>query len=121
MGVATITATLLLSRQLFSTTPVVFLLILLLLFLPGGNPAAVSIWMCLLAVLAFFYMLTLWVPAVFVAAVVVLSIIAGYVGFVTVAAYRFLDPAAFSVYVSILYLLWYAIVHDRAMVRYRLT
>ena len=109
-----------LRRNLFDTTPVVFTSILAILFLPGGNPAVVYIWMFILGVLAFVYTLSQYLSAIALLSIVVTSMVAAYVGFFVVMSYHVLDSAAFTVFISVLYLAWYAWLHSRDM-RLRVT
>lgn len=109
-----------LHRNLFSTTPIVFLAILSLLFLPGGHTFAVQSWLAILGCVAFVYTLARQLPAFVLLGIVVTLILAAYVGFVVVLAYHALDPLAFTVFLSVLYLIWYAWVHDHPLDEMRL-
>lgn len=110
------------TMSLFNRTPILFLGILLLLFLPGAHPAAVYMWLVVFGLLAFVYILSLHVPAIFILAMFVTLTMAAYVGFFTILAYRNLDAPAFSAYLGILYLSWYGWIHGREPfhARYRL-
>lgn len=108
------------AMNLFSKTPVLFLGVLLLLFLAGGHPAAVTMWLIVLGLLAFVCILSLHVPAIFILAMFVTLLMATYVGFFTLLAYRNLDPPAFSVYIGILYLVWYGWIHGQEVYHVRL-
>lgn len=121
MGITSLITGYFFHRNLFGTTPIVFVLIFLVLFLPGGHPSAVYLWLAIIGILGFLYMLTIWVPAIFIAGLLITGMLALYVGFITVVAYQYLDPAAFSAYMGVLYLLWYGFVHDRPFPRYRMT
>ena len=99
-------------RNLFTTTPLVFLSILALLFLPGGNPSAVYLWFIILGGIAFVYTLGQHLPAMLLLRILVTAMTAAYTGFFVVLAYVTLDPSAFVVFLSVLYLSWYAWLHD---------
>ena len=100
-----------LRRSLVTTTPLVFLSILVLLFLPGGDPVAVYLWLATLGALAFLYTIAHQLPAgVFVGFVVMLMMM-GYVGFLILLAYHTLDPPAFTALLGLVYLGWYGWIH----------
>jgi hypothetical protein len=108
-----------LHRNLFSTTPLVFLSILVLLFLPGGHPMAIYSWLTILGAATLLYTLIRQLPAIVVLGILVTLMLSGYVVFLTVLAYHTLDPPAFTVFLSVLYMVWYIWVHDHPL-RYRL-
>lgn len=95
-------------RGLFSITPIVFLTILCLLFLPGGHPSATNIWFVVIAVLMIGYTLGQQVPAMVLLGILFTLLLSGYVMFLTMFAYHAFDTPAFTVYISTLYLGWYA-------------
>lgn len=120
LGAACLVTTYFYVRELFSSTPLVFLSILVFLFLPHSHPAAVSVWLSLFAGIAFLYTLSTYMPAVFVLGIVVMLILLAYVAFATFFAFHNLDTFAFAVYIGLVYLFWYGWVHDRPPLRYRL-
>ena len=73
---------------------------------------AMTTWLILIGILAIFYTLSRQIPAFLLLSIVVTLMVAGYVAFLTTFAFHALDSPAFTVYLSILYLLWYAWVHD---------
>lgn len=105
----------LLRRNLFTTTPIVFISILVLLFLPSGHPSAVYLWFIFLGGGAFLYTLSHHLPPMVILCIVVTAMAAAYAGFLVVLAYITLDPSAFVVFLSVLYLSWYAWVHDNPL------
>jgi hypothetical protein len=110
-------------RNLWGTTPIVFLGILALLFLPSAHIDAVYLWMGLLGMLAFLYTLAREIPPIILLRIVVTFLVFSYIGFLTVVAYNALDSQAFTVYISVMYLLWSGWVHDHPLedLRLRLT
>lgn len=102
-----------LRRNLFDTTPIVFVSILAILFLPGGDPTAMYLWIFILGVLAFVYTLAQYLSAVVLLSIVISTMIAAYTGFFVVMTYHVLDSPAFTVFVTVLYLTWYAWLHSR--------
>lgn len=120
LGVTCLITTYFYARQLFSSTPLVFLSILVLLFLPHGHPSAVFIWLVLLGGIAFFYTLSIYIPAIFILGIVVTLILLAYAAFVTFFAYQHLDTFAFVVYLGLMYLFWYGWLHDSPPLRYRM-
>ena len=102
-----------LRRNLFDTTPLVFISILAILFLPGGSPSAMYIWIMILGVIAFVYTLAQYLSALVLLSIVVSTMLAAYAGFIVVLSYHVLDSPAFTVFVSVLYLSWYAWLHSR--------
>jgi hypothetical protein len=112
LGAATVLSSYFLHRNLFSTTPVVFLLILACLFLPGGHPSAVYLWLAVLGAAAFSYTLAYQLPMIVLLVILVTSIVAAYTGFLVLLAYTTLDSSAFTVFLSLVYLAWYGWVHD---------
>jgi len=102
----------LLSRRLISSTPLVFISILALLILPGGHSMAMTMWLIILGVFVVLYTLGRQLPALLLLSVLVTLILAGYVTFLTMFAYHSLDSPAFTVYLSVVYLLWYAWIHN---------
>ena len=96
-------------RNLFgTTTPLFWIAILTLLFLPGGYSVAVYFWLIILWAAAFVLTLVRYVPEFILLGIVVTTVVMGYVGFLTFLSYHALDAPAFTVYLSILYLMWYA-------------
>ena len=120
LGAATVLSSCFLHRNLFSTTPVVFLLLLACLFLPGGHPSAVYLWLAVLGAAAFSYTLAYQVPIFILLVILATSIVAAYTGFLVLLAYTTLDSSAFTVFLSLVYLAWYGWVHDTPL-RLRLT
>jgi hypothetical protein len=112
---STAVLSLFLRRNLFDTTPLVFISILAVLFLPGGNPVAIYVWIFILGVLAFIYTLSQYLSAIALLSIVVSTIVAAYVGFFVVMSYHMMDSPAFTVFVSVLYLAWYAWLHSQDM------
>jgi len=108
-----------LRRGLFSSTPLVFVSILTMLFLPHSHPSAVYMWMMILGGVAFAYTLSRQLPAVVLMGVVVVLMVTAYTGFLAVVAYQTLDPPAFTVFLSVLYLFWYGWVHEHPRLPYR--
>lgn len=104
-----------LRRNLFDTTPLVFISILAMLFLPGGSPTAMYMWIFILGVIAFVYTLSQYLSALVLLSIVVSTMIAAYTGFFVVMTYHVLDSPAFTVFISVLYLAWYAWIHSRDM------
>lgn len=102
----------LLHRRLLDSTPVTFIAILAILILPGGHSMALTMLFITFGVLAVVYTIARQIPAILLLSVVVTLMLAGYAAFLTMFAYHALDSPAFTVYLSILYLLWYAWVHD---------
>lgn len=100
-----------LRNALFTTTPILVLSILVLLFLPGGNPAAVYLWLVILGVAGILYTLARQLPLQMVLGFVVTTMVLGYVGFLTILAYHSLDSPAFTALLGLLYLGWYGWVH----------
>jgi hypothetical protein len=114
-GAATVLSVCFLQRNLFTTTPLVFLFILGLLFLPGGHPSAVYLWLALLGTSAFAYTLAYQLPMLVLLSILVTSIVAAYAAFLVVLAYSTLDSSAFTVFLSIVYLAWYGWVHENPL------
>ena len=114
-GAATVLSVCFLQRNLFSTTPLMFLFILGLLFLPGGHPSAVYLWLALLGTSAFAYTLAYQLPMLVLLSILVTSIVAAYAAFLVVLAYTTLDSSAFTVFLSIVYLAWYGWVHENPL------
>jgi hypothetical protein len=117
LGATLILSAYFLRRNLFSTTPLVFLSIFAILFLPGGHPSAMYLWFMILGGIAFLYTLARQLPAIVVLGLVVNIMVAAYVGFLVLMAYTALDSSAFVVFLSILYLAWYGWVHDHSRLR----
>lgn len=103
---------------LFSSTPLVFVSILTMLFLPHSHPSAVYMWMIILGGVAFVYTLARYLPVIILLGIIVVLFVTGYTAFLAVAAYHALDPPAFTVFLSVLYLFWYAGVHHHPRLRY---
>ena len=74
---------------------------------------AMTTWLIVLGVIAIFYTLARQLPAILLLGLLVTLMLAGYVTFLTMFAYHSLDSPAFTVYLSILYLLWYGWIHDQ--------
>ena len=102
-----------LRRNLFDITSAFFITILVILFLPGGHPNVIYIWIIILGVLAFVYTLIQFLPGIVVLGIVAGTIVAGYTGFLLLLSYHVLDSSAFTVLVSVLYMAWYAWLHAR--------
>jgi hypothetical protein len=115
LGAATVLSACFLHRNLFTTTPLVFLLVLAGLFLPGGHPSAVYLWLTILGVAAFSYTLAYQLPMIVLLILLVTSIVTAYAAFLVVLAYTTLDSSAFTVFLSILYLAWYGWVHENPL------
>jgi hypothetical protein len=103
-----------LRRCLLSPTSLMALSTLILLFLPGGHPTAVTVWILSLGVIAILYTLSRRVPPA-----LVLSIVLGLVGtvygvFLVLLASITLDPAAFTAFVCILCIAWAGWLEDGA-------
>jgi hypothetical protein len=113
LGMTVLLSLYFLHRGLFSTTPIVFLTILCMLFLPGGHPSATDLWVIALGIIVLGYTLGRQVPALMLLGILTICMVFGYVFFLTMFAYHALDTPAFTVYVSILYLSWYAWLHTR--------
>jgi hypothetical protein len=115
LGAAAALSACFLHRNLFSTTPLVSLFILALLFLPGGHPTTVYLVLAILGVAAFSYTLAYQLPMIVLLILLVTSIGTAYAAFLVVLAYTTLDSSAFTVFLSILYLAWYAWVHENPL------
>lgn len=102
----------LLHRRLLDSTPMTFIAILAILILPGGHSLAMTTWLVVIGILAVLYTLARQIPPFLLLSIVVTLMLAGYAAFLTTFAYHALDSPAFTVYLSILYLMWYAWVHD---------
>ena len=113
LGTSALICIYLLHRHLLRSTPIVFVLIVALLILPGGHPLASSMWYTVIGLIVLIYTLARQLPAIVLLGIVVTLMLAGYVVFLTMFAYHSLDSPAFTVYLSILYLLWYAWIHDQ--------
>jgi len=109
-----------LRRNLWATTPIVFLGVLILLFLPGSNSSAVYMFLTAIGAVALVYTLARQIPMIIVLRVVVTLMVGAYVGFLTILTYTILDTPAFTVYISVLYLFWFAWVHDNPIEELRL-
>jgi len=107
-----------LHHNLFSMTPLVFVSIIALLCLPGGHPMATNIWFIIVAVIMVVYTLARQFPAMVLLAVLVTLLLASYVIFLTMFAYHSLDSPAFTVYLSVIYLAWYAWLHNETRLRF---
>jgi len=103
----------LLHRRLLTSTPLVFVSIIAILMIPGGHSMAMTTWLIVLGVITIFYTLARQLPAILLLGLLVTLMLAGYVMFLTMFAYHSLDSPAFTVYLSILYLMWYAWIHDQ--------
>ena len=103
----------LLRRRLMNCTPLVFISVLALLILPGGHSMAMTMWLMVLGLVMILYTLVRQLPAILLLTVLVTMMLGGYVAFLTMFAYHSLDSPAFTVYLSVLYLSWYAWVHDQ--------
>jgi hypothetical protein len=108
-----------LRRCLLSPTSLMALSTLILLFLPGGHPTAVTVWILSLGVIAILYTLSRRVPPA-----LLLSIVLGLVGtvygvFLVLLASITLDPAAFTAFVCILCIAWAGWLEDGARLRPR--
>lgn len=100
-------------RKLFDITTMSFLAILLILFVPGGNPNAMYMCILILGISAFIYTLSCFLPAHVVLSIVVGAFISAYTGFIVVVLHHTLDSSAFGVFISVLYMAWYAWLHAR--------
>jgi hypothetical protein len=107
-----------LRRNLFHTTPLAFLAILALLFLPENHPATAYRWLAVLGGIAFVYSLVREIPPIVLLGGVVKTIVAAYVGVLIFFAYHVLDPPGFTVFLSVVYLTWYAWIHARPRLRF---
>ena len=103
-----------LRRNLFNTTPLVLLTIIALLFLPGNHPAAAHSWLAILGGIAFAYTIVYEMPIDILLMIVVKTLIGAYSGFLIFFAYHALDPAAFTVFLSVFYLAWYAWIREHS-------
>jgi hypothetical protein len=112
LGTTVLVSVCFLRRSLFSTTPIVFLSLLVLLFLPGGDPTAVYIWLACLGMIALLYTLAHRLPVRIILGFLFTLFFAAYVGFLTILAYHSLDPPAFTALLALLYLGWYGCIHD---------
>lgn len=109
-----------LRRNLWATTPLVFVGILVLLFLPDMHPSAVYTFFGVLGLITFVYTLARQIPMIIVLRILVTLMVGAYIGFLTLLSYTMLDTFAFTVYISVLYLLWFAWVHDNPVEQLRL-
>ena len=73
---------------------------------------AMTMWLMILGLFLILYTLGRQLPALMLLSVLVTFMLAGYAAFLTMFAYHSLDSPAFTVYLSVLYLLWYAWIHD---------
>lgn len=105
-------------RNFWGPTPLVFLGILTILFIPRANPVVACIWLAILGSAAVVYTLSFFVPVLFVLGIVVTLFMSMYIGMLTYAAYGVLDNFAFTVYVCVLYLVWYGWVQERPRLRF---
>jgi len=120
LGVTVMLSVYFLHRGLFTVTPFVFLAILVLLFLPGGDPTAIYLWLTCLGAVAFLCTLAHHIPARIVLTFMFTLFFSGYVGFLIILAYHTLDPPAFTVLLGLLYFGWYAWVHAPPLEQLRL-
>lgn len=102
-----------LRRNLFDITSAFSITVLVILFLPGGHPSAIYIWILILGLLAFVYTLMQFLPGIVVLGIVVGTILAGYTGFLLLLSYHVLDSSAFTVLITVIYMAWYAWLHAR--------
>ena len=109
-----------LRRNLWATTPLVFVGILVMIFLPGSHPSAVYTFLSVLGFLALVYTLARQIPMIIVLRILVTLMVGAYIAFLTLVSYTMLDAFAFTVYISVLYLLWFAWVHDNPVEQLRL-
>jgi hypothetical protein len=109
-----------LHSNLWGTTPVVSLGILAVLFLPGGHGSAVYSWITILGGIALIYTLARQMPTVVLLRLVVSLMVSVYAGLLSVVAFHSLDAAAFTVFLSVLYLFWFGWVHAHPLEHMRL-
>lgn len=114
-GMITLLSIYFLRCNLLTSTPFVFIFILTLLFLPGGHASANYMWLTTIGMIAFVYTLARQLPAIILLGILVTAILAAYAGFILVLAYQNLDAPAFTVFFSVLYLVWYSWVHDNPL------
>jgi hypothetical protein len=107
----------LLHRGLFGSTPLIFVSILMLLFLPSPHPSAVHLWLLVIGGVGVVVTLSQLLPAILLLGVVAILLVTAYTGILIVAAYYALDPPAFTVLLSILYLVWYGWVREHLRLR----
>ena len=119
-GVFSLVSLYFLRRNLWATTPIVFIGILILLFLPGGHPSATYMFLTVLGVVTLVYTLARQIPMTVILRVLVTLMVGAYVAFLTIMTYTMLDAPGFTVYTSVLYLLWFAWVHDHPLEYMRL-
>lgn len=118
LGAITALSVFFLRRNLFGSIPIVFLTIIALLFLPGAHPAAAYGWLTILGGMAFFYTLFYEMPMMILLTIVVKSMVAAYAGFLIFFAYHALDAPAFTTFLSVFYLAWYAWIHETSRLRF---
>ena len=111
-GVTVAVALVCIRRNLLTSTPLVALSCLVLLFLPGGHPTAVTIWIIVLGALAVLYVLVSRLPPWVLLAIVITLILSAYGIFFIILAYHWLDPPAFTILVCGLYMGWYLGIHE---------
>jgi hypothetical protein len=109
----------LLHRGFFGSTPLVVVSVLTMLFLPSPHPSAVYLWLTILGGVGIAATLSQLLPAVLLLGVVVVLLVTAYAGMLIMAAYYALDPPAFTVLLSILYLVWYGWVREHPRLRHR--
>jgi len=95
-----------LRQGIFPSANRMVLTCLAILFLPGGSMEATYIFLWVLGGLLTLYTLCRYVPPFFLLFIVVIGLVATYIGFMTFMLYHTLDSYGFTVYLMCVYLLW---------------
>lgn len=98
-------------RRLFSRTTAVIVAVTTLLFLPGGDPIFTAIVLSCLSGLLWILTSAIYVPFEYIMRLFGNLLVAAYATFLFWALYATLDAYAFTAFMSIAFLTWYAAVH----------
>lgn len=88
-----------------------------MVFLPSRYPQEVYIHLLIFGGNLFLYTIAYGIPSIILLGIVVKSIVAAYGGFLVFFAYHSLDPPAFTVFLCVFYLAWYAWIHEGSRLR----
>lgn len=102
-----------LKQGIFPSANRMVLTCLAILFLPGGSMEATYIFLGILGGIGTLYTLVRYIPSALLLGILVLAIVAVYLGFLTFILYHTLDSYGFTVYLAAVYLLWAAILQER--------
>jgi hypothetical protein len=108
-----------LKQGVFPSVNRMVLTCLMILFLPGGSMEATYIFLGILGTFGTLYTMCRYIPPVLLLGVLVLAMVAMYLGFLTFMLYHMLDSYGFTVYMAAVYLLWSAVLQERPL-RHRL-